>query len=109
MAAAGEQAQAGRAFVSELRLWQDAPSDSDHGIGGEDEGVAQLRVAAGVVPRHFRLGMREALHQVARQLLTLRRLIDVRREELVRLDADLPQELQPPRRGGGEHEARAVG
>jgi hypothetical protein len=45
----------------------------------------------------------------ARQLARTRRLVDLGRLDAVGLDAHLAQEIEPARRGGGQHERRPGG
>ncbi|MNI99091.1 hypothetical protein D3C73_1580850 [compost metagenome] len=51
----------------------------------------------------------EALRELARQLALFRRLVDMRRHQMFRLDADLVQQRQAPRRGGREDELGTAG
>ena len=106
--AAGQQPQALRRFVEQLRLRQDAPADRDHGVGGEDVGAFELLVDAHHVERRLRLGAREPGGAGARQLAALRRLVDVGRPQRIGLDAGLVDQRQPARRAGSEHEFRSA-
>src|SRR5205085_3193887 len=54
--------------------------------------------------RRLRLAPRQAVGASARQFASFRRLVEIGRPERVRLDADLIDEGQPPRRAGSEHE-----
>ena len=108
MIAAGEQPQALRRFVEQLRLRQDAPADGDHGVGGEDVGAFELFVDAHHVERRFGLVAREPRGAGARQFAALRRLVDIGRPQRIGLDAGLVDQREPARRAGSEHEFRTA-
>ncbi len=102
--AAGEQPQALRRLVEQLRLRQDAPADRDHGVGGEDVGAFELVVEPHHGERGFGLAARQPRGAGARQFAALRRLVDVGGAQRVGLDAGLIDQREPARRAGGEHE-----
>jgi hypothetical protein len=56
------------------------------------------------VERGLGLRARKPRRIGARQLALERRLVDVGRQELIRLDAALVEQPEPARRSGGEHE-----
>ena len=104
MIAARQEPQALRRLVEQFRLGQDAAADRHHGIGGDDEGAAQLVGAAHASSAASRLGAREPRRVGARQLPLGRDLVDVGRQQLVGLDARLVEQPEPARRAGGEDE-----
>ena len=104
MVAAGQQPQALRRLVEQLRLRQDAAADRHDGVGGENEGALQLFVEPQHGERRFGLAAREPRRAGARQFSALRRLVDVGRTQRVGLDAGLVDQRQPARRAGGENE-----
>lgn len=102
MGPAGEEAQAAARLCLLLRLRQDAAADRDDGVGRQQEGIS----GADARERGLAFLAREAAGELRRQLALARRLVDVRRRDLVRPDPDLVQEREPPRRGRGEDQAR---
>ena len=91
VAAAGEQTQVFFGLFERGGFWQDARSGCDHRVGGDDEGVAVDR-------RQF--FNRQTQRMGAWGFLSEGGLFDIRGDDLVRLDPDLPQEFQPPGAGG---------
>ncbi|MHC2276442.1 hypothetical protein ACVME8_003053 [Bradyrhizobium diazoefficiens] len=72
------------------------------------KGAAQFVVELHRFQRRIRLGPCEAIGAGARQLASLRRLVDVGRPERIRLDAGLVEQRQAPRRTGGKYEFGAA-
>ena len=84
-----------------LSLLQNAASDRDDGVGGEDDRAFFNRADS------RRLGLRKAQRIGARRLAGLRRFIDIRGDDFRRLDADLFKKGAPARAGACENERRA--
>ena len=101
MIAAREQPQALRGFVEQFGLRQDAPSDRDHGVGGEDERAAQFLVGC-TASAASALSCARRLAQVRGNSPSQRNFIDVRGQQHVRLDAGLIHQRQPPWRARSE-------
>ena len=87
--AAGEKFQALARFVFGFGFGENVAAASDDRIGGQNESVD---VVWGCGLRFF-LG--EAFGERARQLVFFWDLVDIRREDFVRRDADLLEKLQP--------------
>ncbi len=85
-------------FVEQFRLRQNAAADRDDGVGGEDIGAAQFVIELDGFQRRMGLGVRQPVGVGARQLATLRRLVDVRGLERVRLDPALIEQGETARR-----------
>ena len=100
----GQKTQALRGFVEQLRLGQNAPSDRDHGIGGENESAFKLVIDA----HHGQCGLGLAAGKPRgtspRQFAPFRSFVDIGRPQRVRLDARLINQCEPARRTGSEHE-----
>ena len=73
MITAGQKAQALRRLVEQFRLGQNAPSDGDHGIGGDKVGA---RMARGHLAS---LGFGKTQGRAARRLALQLGLVDLRR------------------------------
>src|SRR5579883_224712 len=104
MIAARQVAQALPGLVEQLGLGQDAAADRDHRVGREDEGALELVIHPHGRERGLGLGAREPVGAGARQLALDRGLVDVRRAQLVGLDARLIDQGEAARRAGGEHD-----
>ena len=103
MPGAGEEVEAASGGRLVLGLRQDAAAARHHGVGREHDGAAAARRHGG------RLLLGEALGMLARQLAAVRRLVEDGRVDRVGLDADLAQEVEAPRRGGGQDERQDCG
>ena len=103
MAAAGEKLETGGSLFRKLAFGKDAAAHAHHGVGGHHKGGAALpaRSDAG---GHARLFLRKPQRMAAGRFPTQRRFIEIGGKKFVRLDADLLQQREPTRRGGGEHE-----
>ena len=108
MIAAGQQPQALRRFVEQLGLRQNSAADRDRGVGGKNEGAAQLVVELYRFKRGRGLRMRQPVRIGAGQFAAARRLVDIDGLERIRLDAGLIDQRQPARRAGGKDEFRAT-
>jgi len=107
MAAAGQEVEARRCLVERLAFRQDPPADADHRVRGEREARREI----GRLRRHRRRSERllhgQSFGERARRFAATRRLIDLGRQDRVRLDADLGQKREPTRGSRRKHEARA--
>ena len=90
-----QEPQALRSFVEQFGLWQDAPADGDHGVGGEDIGALELVIEPHGFERRLGLGAGEPIGAGTRQLAALRSLIELGRTQRVGLDTDLIDEGDP--------------
>jgi hypothetical protein len=104
--AAGQHPQAGGGLVDDLGLRQDAPPDCHHGVGGEDEGLAQVLAVTRRLAGDLRLRPGEALHELPRRFRFQRRLIHIRRQQRVGLDPRLLQERKTTRASRSQDELR---
>jgi hypothetical protein len=93
-----------RRFVDQVGLRQDAAADRDHGVGGEDEGAAQLVIQLHRFQRCVGLGAGKPVGARARQLAALRGLVDIGGAQPVGLDAGLIEQAEASRRTGGKNE-----
>ena len=108
MVAPRQQPQALRGFVDQVRLRQDAAADRDHGVGGENEGAAQLVVELHRFERGVGLGAGQPVGAGARQLAPLRGLVDVGGTQRIGLDAGLIEQAETARRTGSKNEFGAA-
>lgn len=92
MAAAGEQPQAFFRFGGSAGFRQDTGAGGNHGVGGDDVGVA-------LQGGEFSGGQTQCV--VAREFVGEGGFVDIGGKNLVRLDADLPEQSQAARAGGG--------
>jgi hypothetical protein len=109
MRAAGEQFQAEGGLLHHLGLGQDAAADGDHGIGGEHQRIGADAGLARLLLRRQRLEVGEANGELARQFALLRRLVDMRRHQVLGLDADLVEQREAAGRGGSQNQLRTAG
>ena len=93
-----------RGLVHQVGLRQDAAADCDHGIGGENEGAAQLVIELHGFERGVGLGARQAVGAGARQLTPPGGLVDIGRTQRVGLDAGLIEQAEPSRRTGSKND-----
>ena len=97
MIAAGQEPQALRRLVEQLRLRQDAAADGDHGVSGEYE-----------VSRHgngVRFGACHSPGIKAGDFRTRGRFVDVRCDYRAGGDANLGQQRETPQAGGRQHKS----
>ena len=104
MIAARQQAEAEIGLLHGLGLGQDAAADGNDGVGGEHQRIAGDARGLGLVLGGDRLLIGEALRELARQLVALRRLVDVGRHQMLGLDADLVEQREAPRGRRGKDE-----
>ena len=104
MGAAREQAEADIGLLHGLGLGQDAAADGNDGIGGEHQGVVADAGGFCLVLGGDGLLVGETLGELARQLVLFGRLVDMGGHQMFGLDADLVEQRQPARRGGGQDE-----
>jgi hypothetical protein len=78
--------------------------DNSHGVGGENEGAAQLVIELHRFQRSVGLGPRQPVGAGARQLAPPRGLVDIGRPQRVGLDAGLVEQREPARRTGSKYE-----
>ena len=98
VAPAGEKLKAESSRRRILRLWQNAPPASDHRIGCQ-------HIGAGMAWRDGRkLGAGKPSGMSCRQFALQRDLVDFGRIDPIWQQADLAQQIAPPRRGGGENQ-----
>jgi hypothetical protein len=109
MGAAREQPEALRGLLHHLGFWQDAAPDSDHGVGGEDQRIVRDAGLARLVLGGQRLLVGEPRREFSRQLALFGRLVDMGRDQMLGLDADLVQKREPARRGRGENQFGTAG
>ena len=102
--ASRQKPQALRGLVEQLGLRQDAAADRDHRVGGQDVGAFELVIDAHHRERSLGLCARQPVGAGARQLATLRRLVEIGRTQRIGLDAGLVDQMHPAGRAGGEHE-----
>ena len=103
---AAQQPERVASLMLELGLAEHAAADRDHGIGCEHESLGEIRVRSDQPAGGLGLGAGQPAHDVAGNLALGHALVDRGRAERVRRDARLLKQLQPARRGRGEHELR---
>ena len=74
---------------------EDAPAAGDHGVGRQDKGAGMA------LPHRLGLGAGQAQDMGSRQFARQRRLVDLGRVDAIGDDADLAQQFEAARRGGG--------
>ena len=99
MTPAREQSQAVTCLRLGLGLRQNATPGGDDRVGGQNGGARQS------LGNNFCFGMGNTAHVIARQFVPLRRLIDVRSENLVWNNAELSEKLKAAGTGGGQNQA----
>jgi hypothetical protein len=98
VAAPAQQIEAAAGFSLGLGLWQDAAADADDGIGGE--GVFAC------ASHSLTLGQRQTCGKFPRFLVFQWGLVHVSGADSGRIDPDLGQQINPPRRGAGEDQGQ---
>ena len=104
-----EEAQHAFRIVAVGGLAEDHAGEGDRGVGGEHRHAPQAATHHDALPRGARLQPSDALHVVVRHLAFPDRLVGIRigaravaKEERLEADADLGEELAPPRAARGE-------
>ena len=98
------------ASLDHLGLGQAAPSDRHHRVGGQDQALIVL-IAVGAQDglRGNRFLPRQSLGEIARQFAFLRGLVHSRRQQAIRLDANLVEQPEAARRSRRENQFQTSG